>query len=218
MKKADIKIGSVYRAKVSDKLTDVRIDAANPSGGWDATNLASKKKVRIKSAQRLRAPAMSGTTAKAVAAADQENARVRDARKASPDGQTASERAMARTGKSKKAPRGNATTTSAKGKAKAATPAKARSAATRAKPAPTKKRAGILDAAAQILGKAKEPLGCKDIVEQAIAKKLWSTSGKTPQATLYAAIIREISKKGKESRFEKVDRGRFQLRAGKKGA
>ena len=68
-----------------------------------------------------------------------------------------------------------------------------------------------LDAAAQILGNAKEPMGCKDIVEQAIEQKLWSPGGKTPQATLYAAIVREIAKKGKEARFKKVDRGRFQV-------
>ena len=74
-----------------------------------------------------------------------------------------------------------------------------------------------LDAAAQILAKAKEPMGCKDMVEQAIAKELWSPGGKTPHATLYAAIIREIAKKGKDARFKKVDRGRFAL-AGKKGA
>ncbi len=68
-----------------------------------------------------------------------------------------------------------------------------------------------LNAAAQILAKAKEPMGCKDIVEQAIGNGLWSPGGKTPQATLYAAIIREIAKKGKDARFKKVDRGRFQL-------
>ena len=74
-----------------------------------------------------------------------------------------------------------------------------------------------LDAAAQILAKAKEPMGCKDVVEQAIDQGLWSPGGKTPHATLYAAIIREIAKKGKDARFKKVDRGRFTL-AGKKGA
>ena len=68
-----------------------------------------------------------------------------------------------------------------------------------------------LNAAAQILAKAKEPMGCKDIVEQAIGNELWCPGGKTPHATLYAAIIREISKKGKNARFKKVDRGRFQL-------
>ncbi len=68
-----------------------------------------------------------------------------------------------------------------------------------------------LDAAAKILAKAKEPMGCKDMVEQAITQGLWSPGGKTPHATLYAAIIREIAKKGKDARFQKVDRGRFQL-------
>ncbi len=68
-----------------------------------------------------------------------------------------------------------------------------------------------LDAAAQILGKAKDPMGCRDMVEHAIRHGLWSPGGKTPHATLYAAIIREISKKGKGARFKKVDRGRFQL-------
>ena len=68
-----------------------------------------------------------------------------------------------------------------------------------------------LDAAAQILTKAKDPMGCKGIVERAIANGLWSPGGKTPHATLYAAIIREIAKKGKDARFKKVDRGRFQL-------
>ena len=72
-----------------------------------------------------------------------------------------------------------------------------------------------LDAAAQILAKSKEPMGCKDMAEQAIAKELWSPGGKTPHATLYAAIIREIARKGKGARFAKVDRGRFRLRSGK---
>ena len=75
-----------------------------------------------------------------------------------------------------------------------------------------------LDAAAQILDKAREPMGCKDMVEQAIAKELWSPGGKTPHATLYAAIIREISKKGPGARFMKVSRGLFRVRSAKKGA
>ena len=121
----------------------------------------------------------------------------------------------------KKTTRANRAATGAKGKAKAATEARAPATATRANPrnrggdrasGKTKKRTGILDAAAQILAKAKEPMGCNDIVEQAIAKGLWSTSGKTPGATLYSAILREIQTKGKQARFEKVERGRFRLR------
>ncbi len=54
MKKGDVKIGGVYTAKVTNRLVAVRIDAESRYGGWDATNLETNKKVRIKSAQRLR--------------------------------------------------------------------------------------------------------------------------------------------------------------------
>jgi hypothetical protein len=57
MKKNEVKVGGTYLAKVSDKVVSVRIDGENPHGGWDATNEATGKKVRIKSAQRLRGEA-----------------------------------------------------------------------------------------------------------------------------------------------------------------
>jgi hypothetical protein len=41
-------------------------------------------------------------------------------------------------------------------------------------------------------------------------KKLWeSPNGKTPAATLYAAILRELTTKGKDSRFQKTEPGKF---------
>jgi len=50
----------------------------------------------------------------------------------------------------------------------------------------------------------------KQIVEAVVERGLWKLgAGKTPHATLYAAMIREISKKGKDARFEKIDRGLF---------
>jgi len=70
------------------------------------------------------------------------------------------------------------------------------------------KRVSGLDLAAKVLGDAGEPLNAKTIAERAIAAG-WKTSGKTPEATLYAAIIREIAKKGKDARFAKHDRGLF---------
>jgi len=70
-----------------------------------------------------------------------------------------------------------------------------------------------LEAAAKVLAEAGEPLNCKTIVERAIAKGYWKTGGKTPSATVYAAILREIQKKGDASRFAKADRGMFTLRA-----
>jgi len=40
---------------------------------------------------------------------------------------------------------------------------------------------------------------------------LWtSPAGKTPHATLYAAILREIGAKGGKARFRKTDRGLFE--------
>jgi hypothetical protein len=53
MKKSEVTIGNVYCAKVSNQLVDVRIDAESRHGGWDATNLLTGRKVRIRSAQRL---------------------------------------------------------------------------------------------------------------------------------------------------------------------
>ena len=68
-----------------------------------------------------------------------------------------------------------------------------------------------LDAAAAVLAAVDEPMGSKELVEQMLADGLWQTGGKTPANTLYAAMLREISKKGDASRFRKVGRGRFAL-------
>ena len=68
----------------------------------------------------------------------------------------------------------------------------------------------VLDAAVQVLGKSKEPMNCKTLVEAMAKQGLWtSPGGKTPHATLYAAILREINAKGNDARFRKVDRGQF---------
>jgi hypothetical protein len=67
-----------------------------------------------------------------------------------------------------------------------------------------------IDAAAKVLSQTKEPMTTKAMIEAMAAKKLWtSPGGKTPAATLYSAILREISAKGKEARFKKADRGLF---------
>jgi hypothetical protein len=82
----------------------------------------------------------------------------------------------------------------------------------KAKPAkPAKpKRISALDAAAKVLAESDRPLRAIDMVELMHAKGLWtSPGGKTPEATLYAAVIREITAKGKDARFKKVDRGMF---------
>jgi hypothetical protein len=207
MTKDQIQIGNTYTAKVTDKVVPVRIDAEHPSGGWTATNLVTNKKVRIKSAQRLRekvkanadaAPAKRPVKKKLTAAereawqaqhkADQVNARVRDERAKSKDGMTASERAMAES-------------------AKDAKQAKART---------TKKQEGMscLDAAAKVLEEAGEPMNTKAMVEAMAAKGYWTSDAPTPWATLYSALLREMQKKGNDARFTKVERGKFTLAKG----
>jgi len=82
-----------------------------------------------------------------------------------------------------------------------------------AKKTPTgDKKMSALDAAAKVLGEAKESLNTKTMIERMATKGYWtSPGGKTPHATLYAAILREINVKGKDARFAKADRGLFTL-------
>ena len=57
-----------------------------------------------------------------------------------------------------------------------------------------------------------DPMRCKDIVDLAVARGLWTPgNGRTPANTLYASILREIKTKGDASRFVKADRGKFAL-------
>ena len=101
-------------------------------------------------------------------------------------------------------------------KAAEAKPAKAasktpKSAAPSAKAA-TSKGLSLLGAAAAVLEQSDEPMSVKAMIETAKDRGLWAPgSGKTPEQTLYSAIIREIKSKGGESRFRKQDRGRFAL-------
>ena len=78
-------------------------------------------------------------------------------------------------------------------------------------PKPEKpKRLSCLDAAAQVLAASKEPMKAKEMIEAMGKQGLWSSpNGKTPEASLYAAIIREVAAKGVEARFVKTERGTF---------
>jgi hypothetical protein len=75
---------------------------------------------------------------------------------------------------------------------------------------PKAKRVSALDAAAQVLAASEVPMRAKEMIAAMEAKGLWtSPGGKTPEATLYAAIIREIAAKGSAARFKKHERGVF---------
>jgi len=73
-----------------------------------------------------------------------------------------------------------------------------------------------LDAAAKVLAENGKPMSAGAIVEQMLAKGYWTTGGRTPSATLYAAMLREAKVKGAASRFVKVDRGRWDLTSASK--
>ena len=58
-----------------------------------------------------------------------------------------------------------------------------------------------------------QPLTCPELIGVMAAQGYWSSpGGKTPQATLYAAITKEIAAKGAQARFVKSQRGQFALR------
>ena len=76
------------------------------------------------------------------------------------------------------------------------------------------KKLSAIDAAAQLLAESKEPMNTRQMIEAMAANGLWtSPGGKTPHATLYSAILREINEKGKDSRFTKTERGKFAVKA-----
>ncbi len=324
MKKNAVHLGEQYIAKVSGNLVPVRIDAENPHGGWDGTNTETGRKVRIKSAQRLRRSIRGGTPdaeaferlraertndptvdrcpqsgldlreaatleraraskandpnrcatprckgepaltylgkplcqecwdqhcaekrpsemvtegavplAEALATSPVAAANEASRERAQPgpddvgndeehenagdepvstgdageleneDMATKSKKNEIKKGKPRKAatkaPAARETKPKAERKAKAATSGEA-------KP----KRVSALDAAAQILRSAKQPMRPREIIEAAASKGLWSSpAGKTPHATLDAAMRREINTKGKDARFTIEGRGLF---------
>src|SRR5262249_33721923 len=101
------------------------------------------------------------------------------------------------------------------GQAEAAEPGKEPKERKEPKPKAAKKekKLSALDAAAQVLAGASAPLNCQEMIDAMAAQGLWSSpAGKTPAATLYSALLRELQTKGDQSRFVKAERGKFALR------
>jgi hypothetical protein len=80
-------------------------------------------------------------------------------------------------------------------------------------PAPNgPKKLSALAAAARVLQERKQPMRCSDLIEAMTTEGYWtSPSGKTPEATLSAAIQREIALKKDQSRFKKTAPGHYTL-------
>jgi hypothetical protein len=188
MKKAEVKIGGKYYANVSGNRCEIQIDAEKPRGGWDATNLATGKKILIKSAQRLQGEvgAKRGrakvTTDGNVTVVENEPATVETI-----GGESFTAVAVL------KKPR----------KAKAATGESVDGG---------EKRLSCVAAALKVLGESSEPMNAQELITAMEAKGYWtSPGGKTPHATLYSAILRDLAK-GDDSKFVKTERGRFTVR------
>jgi HB1, ASXL, restriction endonuclease HTH domain len=93
-----------------------------------------------------------------------------------------------------------------------------------AKTAPIKKKAAkpsaaapsqklsALAAAARILAETKKPMSCPELIAAMADHGYWtSPTGKTPAATLSAALQREIVVKKDQARFQKTGPGRYAL-------
>jgi len=185
MTKDQVQVGERYEAKVGSRWVGVSI-LGPAKTGWNAVSDMGKP-VRVKDARHLRpAPATEATDAPQRAPEQRQEA---IAPEADPEPAEVAPRA-------KRAAR-----------AKATAPV-----ATTTKAADEKPKAmTCLDAAAQVLKDANEPLQCKTMVARMQERGLWTTSAPTPAATLYSAILREITVKGANSRFKKTDRGHFAL-------
>jgi hypothetical protein len=76
------------------------------------------------------------------------------------------------------------------------------------------KKLSALDAAVRVLAETGQPLSCKELIARMAAQGYWtSPGGRTPEATLCSALLREIAVKGAQSRFVKTGPGRFALRS-----
>ena len=188
MKKDEVVIGGTYSAKVGARTLDVRIESENAKGGWNATGVDSGKPVRIKDARHLRGPAASADGERMVEPADADGTVDGD--------QVPLTKPDKRGGK----------------KAKAAKAPKEKVAKEKKPPKEKKPKAmSCLDAAAAVLKAKGEPMRCKQMVDAMKEKGLWTTTAPTPEATLYSAILREITNRKGDARFKKTERGHFGL-------
>ena len=185
MKKTDVQINATYLTKVTGKLVPVKITGEHDNGGWDGVNMHTNRPVRIKSPQRLRKRVN-------VPGVNDDPKPAQGKRPSATQAKTASKTAPA------------------------TQPAKPRDTGERGAPVgkPDAKSMSLLDAAAHLLSLDGKPaLRCQTLVNLAVSRGLWTPGdGKTPSNTLYASILREIKKKGDDSRFVKAERGKFALK------
>ncbi|MCC7146093.1 MAG: winged helix-turn-helix domain-containing protein [Phycisphaeraceae bacterium] len=195
MKKDEVTIGSVYQVMVTDKLAPVRIDRVHEQGGWIGTNMATKRVVHIKTANRLRACVMQGNSDPNPPKAP-----------VTPEVDSHREEEPLPQHRAKKRLKKQAT-------ASHTTEVQREPATHPDDPKPTSKdkKTGCLDAAVRVLKEAGEPQTSGQIMQRILDQRLWTTAGRTPAATLYSAMLREIQRKGEDARFVLARPGKFTL-------
>ena len=193
MKKNEVKIGGVYKAKVSGNLVSVKITSTNPHGGWDAINQKTNKPIRVKSAQRLRGAVNRPATRKKIVSLAEYEAEAK------------AEHAAIASGK--------ATTDTTPEEKRHTGQRGGKGSEPSAQPGDNAKPLSLIKAAICVLQSCQRPMGCKEIVTKAMDAKIWAprNGGLTPANTLSAAIRREIKTKGETSRFTMPERGKFAI-------
>ena len=94
-----------------------------------------------------------------------------------------------------------------------AAPAEAKGKAKKAPKEAKVKQVSALDAAAKVLAESGEAMTTQAMIQAMAAKGYWSSpGGQTPAATLYSAILRELSAKGEQARFVKTEPGKFTVK------
>jgi len=79
-------------------------------------------------------------------------------------------------------------------------------------PTPQAPKPSALAAAARVLAETGQAMTCPELIVAMASKGYWtSPAGKTPSATLYAALTREIQTKKDQARFRKSAPGKFVL-------
>ena len=186
MKKAEVKIGGKYYANVLGNRVEIQIDAEKSTGGWNATNLATGKKIHIKSGQRLQG----------------EVGKRRGQAKVTTEGNVS-------------VVENEPATVTTFGAVPTVVPKKSRKKPASDAPIATApdKKLSCVTAAIKVLSESNEPLNTQQMITVMGEKGYWTSPvGKTPHSTLYSAILRDISK-GDASRFVKAERGRFTVKA-----
>lgn len=213
MKASEIEIGAVYRTTVGKTETNVRIDEELEDGGWVGANLKTDRTVRIKDARKLKERIEDAnqeedvsTTVDAVQEGNLEQGikvPTKRVKKKLSKGERAALRAQSQ------ADQENARLREEREDSSAGMTASEQAMVDSGGERP--KKMGCLDAAAHVLKQANEPLASGQMMEQILEQGLWVTAGRTPAATLYSAILREIQRKGADARFVRADRGKFTL-------